>query len=77
MGKFKDKKKKKLIILWTCILVLIILWMAFCGWHWSWGPFSQLHDLKTAKLPGNAPEFNLEKAVKVKGSILKEKNMGK
>lgn len=36
------------------------VWIAFCGYQWSWGPFHFLHDVKTAKLPGNAEEYGPE-----------------
>ena len=45
-----------MVIILTAAL-LIVLWLAFCGFQWSWGPFQGLHDLKTRSLPGNASAY--------------------
>ena len=68
------KKKKKIIIL-SILVVLVVGWIAFCGYLWAWGPFHKLHDIKTGSLPGNASEYALENVHKkqivlYKGKIL-------
>lgn len=44
----------------ACTFILIVGWVAFCGYRWSWGPFAGLYDLKTGKLPGNAPQYGVD-----------------
>lgn len=56
-GVFVTKKLKRVIIGVSCATVAAAAWIAFCGYQWSWGPFSKLHDLKTANLPGNAAQY--------------------
>lgn len=41
------------------ILAIILFWLLFCGYQWSWGPFAKAHDLKTASLPGNGTKYAL------------------
>ncbi len=48
---------KKILMIAGIVLAAVLLWIAFCGYQWSWGPFHKLHDLKTANLPGNAKEY--------------------
>ncbi|MBR1571807.1 MAG: SGNH/GDSL hydrolase family protein [Lachnospiraceae bacterium] len=49
----KMKKSTKIITVLISIAVVLILWIAFCGYQWSWGPFAKLHDVRTSKMPGN------------------------
>ena len=55
--------------------VLIVLWLAFCGFQWSWGPFSGLHDLKTRSLPGNASAYALDRVETLPESPLRGKHI--
>lgn len=48
---------KKVIWMTAALIVIAICWLCFCGYQWSWGAFAKLHDLKTAGLPGNAPQY--------------------
>lgn len=66
-------KKKKCVIL--TIVLLLVGWIAFCGFQWSWGPFDFLHNIKTSKLPGNATEYDLEYAGTVENSVLQGKTI--
>lgn len=50
-------KKTAMIIISA---VLVIAWIAFCGYQWSWGPFHSLHNVKTARLPGNEAQYAVE-----------------
>lgn len=68
------KKKKKIIIL-SILVVLVVGWIAFCGYLWAWGPFHKLHDIKTGSLPGNASEYALENVHKKADSPLQGKNI--
>lgn len=56
----KRISKKQSILIAIGLVLLLALWIAFCGWQWSWGPFSALHDLQTMRLPGNAQQYALE-----------------
>lgn len=55
--------------------VLSVLWLAFCGFQWSWGLFSGLHDLKTRSLPGNASAYALDRVETLPESPLREKHI--
>ena len=66
-------KKKKCVIL--TIVLLLVGWIAFCGFQWSWGPFDFLHNIKTSKLPVNATEYDLEYAGTVENSVLQGKTI--
>ncbi len=68
------KKKKKIIIL-SILVVLVVGWIAFCGYLWAWGPFHKLHDIKTGSLPGNASEYALENVHEKADSPLQGKNI--
>ncbi len=57
--------KKKKILKYTGMAISILAvsevsWMAYCGYAWGWGPFAKLHDMKTARLPGNGDAYDLE-----------------
>lgn len=38
------------MIVIATVLTVAVLWIAFCGYQWSWGSFARLHDMKTASL---------------------------
>lgn len=57
----KKKSRKKLMVgIVAGILTLALVWVAICGWLWSWGPLAKLHDLKTMRLPGNAAAYDVQ-----------------
>lgn len=56
----KNRKLVKIVAILISVAVLIAAWIAFCGYQWSWGPFTSLHDLQTMKLPGNAERYALK-----------------
>ena len=68
-----EDEEKKCVIL--TIVLLLVGWIAFCGFQWSWGPFDFLHNIKTSKLPGNATEYDLEYAGTVENSVLQGKTI--
>lgn len=69
------KKGKKIMLIVGIVLLAMALWLAFCGYQWSWGPFTKLHDIKTAKLPGNAEAYAPEHAGTVEDSPLAGKHL--
>lgn len=48
------------MLILASVVLFLALWIAFCGWQWSWGPLSSLHNLKTMNLPGNAQQYAVE-----------------
>ena len=66
---------RKVMMIVLAAVVLIVLWLAFCGFQWSWGPFSGLHDLKTRSLPGNASLYAPEHVETLPESPLKGKHI--
>lgn len=57
------------------VAILLAGWVAFCGYRWSWGPFASLHNLVTAKYPGNQPQYALSSVEKVSDSPLENKRI--
>lgn len=53
------------------LLLLALLWIAFCGYRWGWGPFTKLHPLDAGRLPGNAAAYSIERAEPLARSTLK------
>jgi len=66
--------KKKLILL-VAAAVLILAWIAFCGYQWGWGPFAKLHDIRMANLPGNGAQYAPETVEPFANSPLKGKTV--
>lgn len=66
---------RKAIMITAVLAILIIAWIAFCGYQWSWGPFHSLHDVKTAKLPGNGAQYAMENQNVIEGSSLAGKRI--
>ena len=67
--------KKRYVVIPACILGLCAGWLAFCGYAWSWGPFGKLHDLKTAKLSGNASQYGPESVKPLEHSPIRGKHI--
>lgn len=70
----KNKKKKVTAVI-SVVFILVVAWIAFCGYEWGWGPFLKLHNHKTAALPGNAEAYSLDKAEVIDDSPLKGKKI--
>lgn len=68
-------KGKKLITVIGGLAAAAVGWYAFCGYAWSWGPFAKLHNIKTARHPGNSKGYDLEKVEEKRGSALKGKKI--
>lgn len=68
-------KGKKTAVIISLITVFIIVWIAFCGYQWSWGPFVKLHDYKTASLAGNAEQYSPDSVETNANSPLKNKDI--
>lgn len=73
--RMKKQKKGSVLLICLLIIVLITVWIGFCGYQWSWGPFAKLHDVKTAKLPGNAPRYDVNQVTEQMNSNLKGKHI--
>ncbi|EOS38364.1 hypothetical protein C808_02565 [Lachnospiraceae bacterium M18-1] len=71
----RKKIMKILIIIIGGFVVANVGWYAFCGYAWSWGPFAKLHDIKTARHPGNSKKYNLDGVEAKQESVLKEKKI--
>lgn len=70
-----NNKTKGIIIGVSCTVAVVGAWIAFCGYQWSWGPFSRLHDIKTSNLPGNAGQYALKQVMVVENSPLAGKRI--
>lgn len=57
------------------VVILVLVWIAFCGFQWSWGPFCKLHDIKTGSYPGNAEEYAIKNVTPLENSPLKGKEV--
>lgn len=66
---------KKWVLIVVSLILCIALWLAFCGYQWSWGPFAKLHDIKTAGLAGNAAQYAPEQVEKTADSPLSGKHI--
>ena len=55
--------------------LIMTAWTAFCGYQWGWGPFAKLHNVKTAKHPGNDAQYAPEKIQPLERSLLKGKHL--
>lgn len=69
------KKQGKRILAGILVLLAVLLWLMFCGYQWSWGPFSSVHDLKTSRLPGNADPYNVTHIQPLENSPLEGKTI--
>ncbi len=69
------KRKKKVGIILGVLVVFLMLWFAFCGLQWSWGPFARLHALKTNSLAGNDESYALSQVQTLSESPLKGKTI--
>ena len=57
------------------VVILVLVWIAFCGFQWGWGPFCKLHDIKTGSYPGNAEEYAMKNVTPLENSPLKGKEV--
>lgn len=59
----KMSKKKKITIsvsVCVCLAAFVTVWLMLCGYLWTWGPFSDMANLRFQKLPGNAETYAVE-----------------
>lgn len=66
---------RRILKILLVVLLLIIVWIAFCGYQWSWGPFARLYHLKTARHPGNSSEYALREVHPMENSPLEGKRI--
>jgi len=71
----KSKKINKKFIVIPIIIVFIVLWIAFCGYQWNWGPFENLHDIKTSNLAGNDIVYSIDHVKSGHNSPIKDKKL--
>lgn len=69
------KRGVRTMVIIAAVLAATVLWIAFCGYQWSWGPFAKLHDMKTADLPGNGAQYGIDAAGIVPDSPLTGKTV--
>ena len=69
------KQNKKIGLLIGATAVTATAWLAYCGYRWSWGPFTRLHGVKTSKKTGNAERYDLSHVQKLTGSPLEGKHL--
>lgn len=69
------KRGVRIMVIIAIIFALVLLWFAFCGYQWSWGSFARLHDLKTARLAGNADGYDLDTIQPLDDSPLEGKRL--
>lgn len=66
---------KKGILIGGFTVLLVVLWLIFCGYQWCWGPFAKAYDLKMAQLPGNDSQYALSAVKPLADSPLKGKTI--
>lgn len=71
----KNKSVKKVVILAACLILVSACWLAFCGYKWSWGPFSRLHDVKMRNLQGNAEAYSPQNVEPIDNPLLKDRRI--
>lgn len=77
MGKIKSKKRKVIIISAVCIglALFILLWLMFCGYMWSWGPFNTFANYRYRGFEGNGEKYAIENVQKLNESPLEGYNI--
>lgn len=72
-----SKKKKITITLSVCggLAVFVVAWLMLCGYLWTWGPFSDMANIRFQKLPGNAETYAVENVQSQPGSPLAGKHI--
>ncbi|MCQ2770990.1 MAG: SGNH/GDSL hydrolase family protein [Clostridia bacterium] len=68
-------KCTRIILIILAVIVLIVLWLMFCGYEWTWGPFGKMGNLKYRSFEGNSDEFALENVESLDESVLKGKDI--
>ena len=69
------KRHKKTMLITITAFVVILIWIIFCGYEWSWGPFSRMYNLKTLQLPGNDKCYDIKNVRVNEDSALKGKTI--
>lgn len=71
-------KKKKITIsvsVCVCLAAFVTVWLMLCGYLWTWGPFSDMANLRFQKLPGNAETYAVENVEPLPSSPLAGKHI--
>ncbi len=69
------KKRKKLWIVLTIVIVFFLLQTLFIGYRFSFGPFKKLGDIYMKKYPGNADAYSMDRVEKLTSSPMEGKNV--
>ena len=67
--------KKKTIIIIVCVLLFLLVQNLFIGYRFSWGIFKELGDIRMAKIPGNAEQYNMKTVESLGDNPLKGKKV--
>lgn len=73
--KGKALKKKKLLIVFGILLVLLLGQWMYIGWRFQYGPFRKLGQMRLAKMEGNAEKYDFSYIQPMKDSPLEDKNI--
>ena len=67
------KKKIAIIISSVCVglAIFIVGWLMLCGYLWTWGPFSEMANIRFSKLEGNSDIYAVESVEELPSSPLK------
>ncbi len=71
----KKNMKNIMIGIGSVFSVYTIGSIIHAGYKWGWGPCKKLHDLKMARVPGNAAEYDLSNISELPESRLKGKKI--
>ena len=71
--KVMSKKKIAIIISSVCVglAIFIVGWLMLCGYLWTWGPFSEMANIRFSKLEGNSDKYAVESVEELPSSPLK------
>lgn len=71
----KKKKIKISVFVCVCLAFFVTVWLMLCGYLWTWGPFSNMANLRFQKLPGNSDTYAVENTEPLSGSPLAGKHI--
>lgn len=77
MNQSRSKKKIAVIVSCVCIgfVMLAVVWLMVCGYLWTWGPFSDLANIRFQNLVGNGDQYSLANVEELENSPLEGMNI--
>ena len=70
----KEKSKKKIMVIVSCVCVglavFVVVWLMICGYLWTWGPFSDMANIRFRNLAGNSDAYSVENVEELENSPL-------